>query len=179
MFKKALLAFVIVAGILLVLIARQPATYEVTRSTTIAAPPAVVFSYVNDFHKWEGWSPWAKIDPAMKQTYEGAAAGTGAVYKWSGNDKAGEGMMTIADSRPNERVGIDLAFTRPYASTCVIAVGIRPEGSGSAVAWTMTGRNNFALKAVSLFSSMDKMVGPDFERGLAQLKTLAESSGSK
>ncbi|MES1257809.1 MAG: SRPBCC family protein [Acidobacteriota bacterium] len=177
MFKKVLLAFVIAVGILLAMIALQPATYAVTRSATIAAPPAAVFGYVNDFHQWERWSPWAKIDPAMKQTYEGPAAGTGAVYKWSGDDKAGAGIMTIIDSRPNERVAIDLAFTRPYASTCVIALDIRPDGSGSMVTWNMTGRNNFALKAISLFSSMDKMVGPDFERGLAQLRSLAESSG--
>lgn len=179
MLKKVLLAFVIAVMVLLALIAMQPAGYAVTRSTTIAAPPATVFGLVNDFHKWEGWSPWAAIDPGMKQTYEGAASGTGAVYKWSGNDKAGEGMMLITESRPDDHVGIDLSFTRPYVSSSVIGLSIKPEGNGSKVTWNMTGRNNFALKAISLFSSMDKMVGPDFERGLAQLKTLAESAGSK
>jgi hypothetical protein len=176
MLKKILLAFFIAVGVVLGLIIVQPATYAVTRSTTIAAPPQVVFGQINDFHKWEAWSPWAKIDPAMKQTYSGAPEGPGASYHWSGNDKAGEGNMTIGESSPNERVLIELLFTRPYVSSSVIAFTVKPDGAGSAVTWNMTGRSNFALKAISLFSSMDKMVGPDFEKGLAQLKTVSETT---
>jgi hypothetical protein len=179
MFKKILLALLIAVGVVLGLIIVQPATYAVTRSTSIAAPPQVVFAQINNFHKWEAWSPWAKIDPAMKQTYSGTAEGPGASYHWSGNDKAGEGDMTIGESVPNERVLIQLAFTRPYVSSCVIAFTVKPDGAGSAVTWNMTGQNNFALKAISLFSSMDKMVGPDFEKGLSQLKTVAETTASK
>jgi uncharacterized protein YndB with AHSA1/START domain len=178
MWKKILLAFLVAVAIVLGLIVVQPATYTVTRSTTIAAPPQTVFAAINDFHKWESWSPWAKIDPAMKQTYSGPPSGTGAAYHWSGNDKAGEGTMTISESVPNDRVVIQLSFIRPYASSSVILLGVRPEGTGTAVTWTMTGQNNFALKAISLFSSMDKLVGRDFEKGLAQLKTLTESSAS-
>jgi hypothetical protein len=115
----------------------------------------------------------------MKQTYSGPSSGVGAEYRWSGNAEAGEGTMTISDSAPNERVVIQLAFTRPYASSSVISLGIQPEGAGSVVTWNMTGRNNLALKALSLFSSMDKVVGPDFERGLVQLKSVTEPAGKQ
>jgi uncharacterized protein YndB with AHSA1/START domain len=179
MFKKILLAFLIAVGIVLVLILMQPATYTVSRSTTIAAPPATVFAAVNDFHNWQAWSPWAKIDPAMTQTYVGPSSGVGAEYRWSGNAQAGEGRMMIRESVPDERVVVQLAFTRPYVSSSVVSLGIRPEGAGSVVTWGMTGENNFALKAIALFSSMDKLVGADFERGLAQLKAVAESAGRK
>jgi Polyketide cyclase / dehydrase and lipid transport len=178
-FKKILLAFLISVAIVLGLVIVQPSTYTVTRSATIAAPPPVVFAAINDFHNWQGWSPWAKLDPGMKQTYSGPPAGVGAEYRWSGNASAGEGSMTIIESAPNERVGIQLAFTRTYASSSVISFGIQPGGAGSVVTWNMTGQNNFALKALSLFSSMDKMVGPDFERGLAQLKSGAEAAAQK
>ena len=175
MLLKILLAFLIALAIVGGLILAQPASYSVTRSVNIAAPPAVLFGQVNEFHNWPAWSPWEKIDPAMKRTYEGPASGVGSAYMWSGNDKAGEGKMIIRASDPNDRIGIQLAFTKPYASTSVIAFAFKPEGAGTNVNWTMTGDNNFALKAISLFYGMDKMVGPDFERGLAQLKTLAET----
>jgi hypothetical protein len=175
MLWKMLLAFLMALAIVGGLILIQPGTYSVTRSATIAAPASVLFSQVNDFHNWPGWSPWENIDPAMKRAYEGPASGVGSAYMWSGNDKAGAGKMIIRGSDPNERIGIQLAFTKPYASTSVIAFALKPEGAGTKVTWTMTGDNNFALKAISLFYGMDKVVGPDFERGLAQLKTLAET----
>ena len=175
MLLKILLAFLIAVSLVCGLIVIQPATYSVTRTATIAAPPAVIFGQVNDFHNWPAWSPWEKIDPAMKRTYEGPAAGVGSAYMWSGNDKAGEGKMIIRASDPNERIGIQLSFTKPYESSSVIAFVFKPEGAGTQVTWTMTGDNNFALKAIALFYGMDKMVGPDFERGLAQLKALAET----
>jgi uncharacterized protein YndB with AHSA1/START domain len=160
----------IVAG----LIAIQPSTYPVTRTASIAAPPAVLFAAVNDFHNWPEWSPWQKIDPAMRRAYEGPGAGVGSVFKWSGNDKAGAGEMAIAESVPDQKIAIQLAFTKPYVPASVIDFRFRPEGAGTNVTWPMTGENNFALKAISLFYGMDKLVGPDFERGLAQRKTLAE-----
>jgi hypothetical protein len=181
MLWKMLLAFLMALAIVGGLILIQPATYSVTRSATIAAPASVLFSQVNDFHNWPAWSPWENIDSAMKRTYEGPASGVGSAYMWSGNDKAGAGKMIIRGSDLNERIGIQLAFTRPYASTSVIAFALKPEGAGTPegsatkVTWTMTGDNNFALKAISLFYGMDKVVGPDFERGLAQLKSLAET----
>ena len=176
MILKIMVAFLIAVGIVVVLIAMQPATYTVVRSTSIAAAPGVVFAQVNDFHNWAKWSPWEKLDPAMKKTYEGPAAGVGAVYKWAGNAAAGEGMMKIAGSDTDHKVSIDLAFTKPYESSSRTELSIRPDGAGSSVSWTMTGQNNFALKAIALFSSMDKMIGPDFEKGLSQLKTVAEAA---
>ena len=174
MFLKILLAFVLALAILGVVVAMRPSTYHVERSTTIAAPPEVVFAIVNDFHNFQIWSPWAKIDPAMKQEISGAPAGKGAVYTWSGNDQAGAGKMTLTRSEPNRKVGIDLEFTRPYVSTSTIDLDLKPQGSGTSVVWSMDGRSNFLLKAIGLFSSMDKMVGPDFERGLTNLKSAAE-----
>ena len=178
MMKKLLISLGLIGAlvaIFAIVVAMQPSAYVVTRSAAIAAPPSTVYPLLNDFHNWNSWSPWAKIDPAMKQAWSGPPAGVGAIYTWSGNDKAGEGRMTIADNHIEERVGIALEFTKPYVSSSRIDFTIAREGGGSVVKWTMTGQSGFMLKAVSLFASMDKMVGPDFERGLAQLKTVAES----
>lgn len=178
-FKRIFISFLIALAMLVAVIEMQPSTYSVTRSAMISAPPAIVFENIDDFHKWQAWSPWANIDPGMKQAYSGPAAGVGAEYRWSGNERAGEGAMVITESRPNEHVGIELAFTRPYVSSSVISLGIQPQGSGSVVTWNMTGKNNFALKALAFFSSVDRMIGPDFERGLAQLKSVAEAATGK
>ncbi len=149
------------------------------RATTIAAPADVVFAQVNDFHNWPVWSPWEKLDPAMKRTHEGAASGVGAVYSWSGNDKAGEGRMTLTESHPSELVGIKLDFIRPFAATNTVNFTFKQTGAQTAVTWTMEGDKNFGAKAFGLFVNIDKMVGDDFERGLAQLKSLAESAPAK
>jgi uncharacterized protein YndB with AHSA1/START domain len=175
MIKKVLLSFLLSVAIVAGVIFLQGDSYTVVHTTTIAASPDRVFANVNDFHLWNEWSPWAKIDPAMKQAFSGAPAGTGAVYKWSGNKEAGEGSMTMSDSVPADHITIQLAFTRPYVSESVIGFAMRAEGAGTKVSWTMHGRNNFALKAVALFSSMDKLIGPDFERGLKQLKAVSEA----
>src|SRR3954469_2961632 len=118
MFKKILLALVVIVAVFAGVVAMQPSDYRVVPSATMAAPPADVFAQVNDFHNWEAWSPWAKLDPASKVTFEGPAAGTGAVFKWSGNSEVGEGIMTVRESRPTELVRINLEFIRPFASTC-------------------------------------------------------------
>ncbi|MDP9171905.1 MAG: SRPBCC family protein [Acidobacteriota bacterium] len=174
MIVKILIALVLAVGVFCLVAVMQPATYHVERSTTIAAPPDRVYALVNDFHNWDDWSPWAKLDPAMTHSVSGPAAGTGSTYTWSGNDKAGAGTMIIRDSQPDSHVGIHLAFTKPYASSSDVAFSIKPQGPGTAVVWSMDGENGFMLKAMSLFTSMDKMIGPDFEKGLGQLKTLSE-----
>ncbi len=179
MIKKALIAFLLALLVVAAYVQTRPATYLVTRTTAIAVPPAAVFIFVNDFHNWTKWSPWAKLDPQMKETYEGPSSGVGAVYKWSGNDKAGEGVMTIAESKQDQSVAINLSFTKPYASSSVVKLEMSPEGAGSAVTWTMTGENNFLLKAMSVFVSMDQMVGADFEKGLTQLKSAAEAAAKR
>src|SRR4051812_4656182 len=119
MVKKILIGFVVVVLILILIVQMQPSTFSVQRSTTIAAPPAEVFSQVNDFHKWEAWSPWAKLDPSSSSKFEGPSSGKDAVIRWSGNDKVGEGKMTILESRPNDLIKINLEFIKPYASTAL------------------------------------------------------------
>jgi hypothetical protein len=175
MLKKIVIGLGCVIVALLVAAALQPADFRIARTETMAAPPAAVFALVNDFHKWEAWSPWAKLDPAMKTTYEGPASGPGAIYSWAGNEKVGEGRMTILDSQPN-LVRIRLEFLKPFAATNTAEFAIQPQGPSTSVTWSMTGHNNLMAKMFSLFMSMDKMVGPDFDKGLAQMKALVEST---
>ena len=176
MLKKSLIALVAVLAILYAVISSQPPSFTISRSTVIAASPAAVFGLVNDFHQWDAWSPWAKIDPAMKKGYEGAPSGVGAIYTWSGNNDVGEGRMTITDSSPNDHIGIKLDFLRPMAVTNTAAFTFKPEGNGVGVTWSMAGDKNFVQKAFFLVMNMDKMLGADFEKGLAQLKVLAEAA---
>ncbi|GAB3252180.1 SRPBCC family protein [Nocardioides dilutus] len=154
------------------------AQFEVIRRTSIAADPARVHALVNDFHQWPTWSPWEDVDPDMTRTFSGADAGVGARYAWAGNRKAGEGSMEIKGSTP-ERIDIELAFLKPFKATNHVDITFTPTGTGADggtdVAWRMTGAHAGLAKLVFRFMSMDKMVGPDFEKGLAQLKALAES----
>ena len=177
MLKKILIAVVLIVVVFVIVVATRPADFRVTRSVTIGAPAAVVFAQVNDFHKWDAWSPWAKLDPVMKQTHEGAPAGTGAIYSWVGNSDVGEGRMTITESRPNEMIGIKLEFLKPFAAVNTTEFSFKPEGNQTVVTWSMTGTNNFMAKAFGLFMNMDKMVGGDFEKGLAQMKSVTEAAG--
>lgn len=176
MIKKILIGLAIVVVVLVIFIALQPSTYRVERSATMNAPTPVVFAQVNDFHKWNAWSPWAKLDPAMKQTFEGPPAGTGAVYTWTGNKEVGEGRMTITESHPSDLVKIKLEFLKPFAATSDTVFTFKPEGNQTRVTWTMNGDKNFIAKAFHLFVNIDKMVGGDFEKGLAQMKSVAESA---
>ena len=176
MLKTILIIVAAVIGCLLVVIALQPSEYRVVRTASINAAPATVHQLVNDFHRWDGWSPWAKLDPAMKATYSGAPSGPGAMYFWTGNDTVGEGRMTILESRAAERVVIKLEFLKPFESNSVATFNLTPEGSGSKVEWVMTGESAFMEKGAMLFmGGMDKVIGPDFEKGLKQLKVLAEA----
>lgn len=183
MFKKIFLGFVVVlvlgAGILSIVIAMQPAEYSVQRQATIAAPPAEVFAHVNDFHKWDAWSPWAKADPAAKNTFEGPTEGTGAILKWSGNSEVGEGMMTITESRPHELIRIKLEFFKPFAGTATTEFTFKGEGDQTAVTWNMHGKNEFIGKAMCLVMNMDKMIGDKYVEGLANLKSISEAPAKK
>jgi hypothetical protein len=179
MIKKILIGLAVIVLLFLVVVAFQPAEYQVKRSATISAPPAVVFDQVNDFHKWEGWSPWAKLDPAVKNTFEGPPAGTGAIFSWVGNKDVGEGRMTLTESHTNDLVKINLEFIKPFASVALTEFAFKPAGNQTAVTWTMSGHNNFMGKAMCLFMNMDKMVGGDFEKGLAQMKSVAEKASQK
>ena len=176
MLAKILVALAVVVAGLAVVIALQPSDFRVSRTATIAAAAPVVFAQVNDFRSWTAWSPWAKLDPAMKQTCEGAPAGTGAIYTWVGNREVGEGRMTIVESRPSDLIRVKLDFVKPLAGTSVAEFTFRPEGDRTAVTWTMTGEKNFVAKAIHLVLSMDRMIGDQFEKGLAAMKTVAEAA---
>ena len=151
-------------------------TYTVERSATVSAPAERVYEQIVDFHRWPAWSPWEDIDPAMRREYSGPDRGEGAAYAWSGNRKAGEGRMEIVRAVDAERVDIDLRFVKPFKARNDTSFVLSPQVDGSTlVRWTMTGRKTVATKVMGLFSSMDKMIGPDFERGLARLKQATES----
>ena len=176
MLKKILIALAVIVIVFLVVVALQPADFRIARSATISAPPSAVFTLVNDLHKWESWSPWAKLDPAMKTTYDGPPTGTGASYAWVGNREVGEGRMTITESHPDDLVRFKLAFLKPMKATHASEFTFKPEGNQTIVTWSMTGTNGFVEKAFSLVMNLDKMVGGDFEKGLAQMKTLLETA---
>lgn len=168
----------VVAGLIvlfLIVAAFQSPVFRIVREGTIATPPAIPFGQINDFHNWDNWSPWAKLDPAMKVTYSGAPAGKGAEYHWSGNNKAGEGHMTIVESEPDRLLRMRLEFIRPFANTNAVEFIFTSENGGTRVTWTMSGQKNFMSKAFGLIMSMDKLVGRDFEKGLAQLKAVSEA----
>jgi hypothetical protein len=173
---KILAIVVVIVIVLVVIVALQPGDFRVARSTLVSAPPPAVFAQVNDFHQWNAWNPWGKIDPSMKQNYEGAPAGPGAVYTWNGNKEVGEGRMTITDSRPSDLIRVRLEFFKPFAATNTAEFTFVPEGNQTRVTWSMFGEKNFMAKAVHLFMNMDKMIGGQFEKGLADLKTAAEGA---
>ena len=160
---------------LIVVVSMQPDTFRIARSTTVEAPASKVFPLVNDMHAFQTWNPYAKKDPTMEQTWEGPAAGVGAVYRWSGNNEIGAGSMRIIESHSGERVGIDLAFDRPFKATNDVVFTFEPKGDTTVVTWAMSGTNSFPAKAMQLVMDMDAMVGSDFEKGLADLKALAEA----
>lgn len=173
MYYVALAAAAVVV-VFLVVVALRPSELRVVRSAVMAAPASAVFAEVNDFHRWEAWSPWAKRDPAMRQTYEGPAAGTGAVYTWAGNRNVGHGRMTLTESRPHDLIRIRLDFYKPFPGTNEAVFAFAPDGDRTTVTWTMTGRQSFIPKAVGLFLNMDKMIGDDFATGLAGIKAVVE-----
>lgn len=153
-------------------------TYTVHRSIAIDCPPAAVYEQIADFHNWTKWSPWEDVDPALNRGYSGPQSGTGAVYTWSGNRKAGQGRMEIVDAVEPSRVRIDLAFEKPWKARNDTSFTIVPEGPGSRVTWSMTGQKTLVTKVMGIFKSMDAFLGPDFEKGLARLKTAAERAAA-
>ena len=174
LFKKILIGLAVIVGVFVIVVSMQPAEFRVERSITMEAPPAVAFAQVNDFRKWEAWNPWDKVDPAMEKTYEGAPEGKGAVYGWAGNGDVGEGRMTIEESRPGELVRIDMEFYKPMAGNSTAEFTFKPAGEGTQVTWSMFGKNGFIGKAMCLFMDMEDMIGPQFEKGLADMKAAAE-----
>jgi hypothetical protein len=176
MLLKILIALVAVVAAFAAFVALQPSEYRVARSATIAAPAPDVFAQVNDFHKWDAWSPWAKLDPNAKTTFEGASAGEGAIFTWAGNREIGEGRMSLTQTRPVELIRIRLDFVQPMAGTSTAEFTFKPEGDRTAVTWAMFGQNNFVSRAICLFMNQDKMLGGYFEKGLENLRAVAEAA---
>jgi uncharacterized protein YndB with AHSA1/START domain len=169
------IALDIIAAIL-IYTATRPDDFEVRREAEIAAPPQKVFGLLNDFGQWVKWSPWEKMDLAMQKTMSGAGTGKGSVYQWKGNKKVGEGRMEILESQPSSSVKIDLQFIAPFKAHNQTLFTLTPRNRGTHVNWSMTGKKNFVMKLMGVFMNMDKMVGKDFEAGLATLKMEAEKN---
>jgi hypothetical protein len=172
-----LLAIAFIALIFFVVIAGRPDEFGVSRSAKISAAPGKVFPHVNDLHKWQAWSPWAKLDPDAKNSFAGADSGVGATMSWDGNKKIGAGRMTITGSELNELIRFKLEFIRPFKATNTAEFTFKPEGDQTIVTWSMTGKNNFFFKTFGLLVNCDDMIGKDFEKGLAAMKSVAEAAG--
>jgi len=169
----AIVVVVLVVG-LLVFAATKPDAFRVQRATSIKAPPEKIFALVNDFHSWGSWSPYEKLDPTMKRTYSGTANGKGTVYEWDGNRNVGKGRVEITDTSPPSKVTIKLDMVKPFEAHNIVEYTLEANGDSTNVTWAMDGQNTYIAKVMSLFFSMDSMVGGQFEEGLANLKTIAE-----
>lgn len=174
MLKKSALAVLAIVVVVLGLAAMKPDTFTVRRAVSIKAPPEKIAALITDFHQWSSWSPWEKLDPAMKRTFTGAPAGQGAVYQWEGNKDVGKGRMEIIDARTPARTVIRLDFLQPFESHNSTEFDLVAQGGQTQVSWNMSGPMPFISKIMSVFASMDAMIGKDFEQGLANLKAEAE-----
>ncbi len=171
-----------VAAILVVLIvavlgfaATRPSVLRVQRAASIKAPPEKIFPLISDLHRWTAWSPYERKDPALKRIHSGAPDGKGAVYEWEGNKEVGKGRMEITETTPPSRVTIKLDFVKPFEAHNVVVFTLEPRGGATNVTWTMEGPMPFVSKLLSVFINMDRMVGTDFETGLANLKAVVEA----
>ena len=175
MIKKIGIAVVVLLGALLIYAATQPDTFRIQRAASIKAPPETIFAVLNDFLRWDTWSPWEKKDPAMKRTFSAVTSGKGAVYAWEGNRDVGQGRMEIAESVAPSKVAIKLDFVKPFEAHNIVEFTLEPKGDSTNVTWAMQGPMLYISKLITVFVSMDSMVGKDFEAGLANLKTVTEN----
>ncbi len=173
MLKKIAIGVVVLVLIVLGLAAMQPDSFRVQRTIAIKAPAEKVLPLISDFHNWTSWSPWEKLDPAMKRTFSGAPKDKGAIYAWEGDDKVGAGRMEITGQAPT-KVDIKLDFLKPFESHCQTEFALETKGELTTVSWTMSGPSDFMTKLMGLAVSMDSMIGKDFEAGLANMKAVAE-----
>ena len=174
MFKTIAIVVVALLAAILIFAATQPDTFRVQRATSIKAPPEKIFPLINDLHSWDAWSPWEKMDPAMKRTFSGAASGKGAVYEWDGNHEVGKGRMEITESSPPSKIVLNLDFVKPIEAHNIAEFALDSKGDSTNVTWAMHGPNHYIAKVIHIFFGMDSMVGKQFEAGLANLKTVAE-----
>lgn len=175
----AILAAFLIFDALIILTVVQPDRLEVERRALIRAPVAAIFPLVSDFHSWEKWSPWAKLDPQMQVTYEGTPGALGSSYEWNGNDEVGAGKMALTEVDTNKSLRIALDFLRPFKASHVTTFTFEPTDGATLVSWKMTGKQNFLAKAMHLVMNMDAMIGKDFEKGLEALKQTAEATPAK
>jgi hypothetical protein len=173
MLKKIGLAIVAALAVLLLFATTRPDSFSVERRIVIQAPPEKIQPLIADFHRWADWSPWEKLDPAMKRTFGGASAGVGATYGWQGNKDVGSGRMEVK-SAAADKVSIQLDFIEPFEGHNTADFLLTPKDGGTEVRWVMFGPATYVTKLMGVFVSMDSMIGKDFEKGLAQLKTAAE-----
>jgi len=168
------LADALVIAIVLILAAGKPDTFHIERSTAIAAPPERILPLITDFRNWRSWSPYEKLDPALKRTLSGAESGKGAVYEWQGNRKAGQGRMEIASASPSG-ITIDLHFLKPFRGHNLAEFRLEPQDGLTRITWSMDGNSPFMLKIMHTIFNMDRIIGKDFEAGLANLKAVVEN----
>lgn len=157
-----------------ILASKVPDQFVVQRVQTIKAPSETIFPHINDLHQWEAWSPYLKKDPGMKGEYSGAASGKGAVYAFEGNKEVGKGRVTITESMPSSRIAMRLDMIEPFSATNDVEFTLKPDGDSTQVSWSMSGKNNPLSKIMSVFFDMDRMIGKDFDAGLANLKSILE-----
>jgi hypothetical protein len=174
MLNIILIAIAVIVVLFIVVVATRLSDFRVTRTGRIAAPAEVVFDNVNTLRKWETWSPWAKIDPNAKSTFRGPESGPGSSMAWSGNNKVGAGRMTIMDIKPHDVIHIKLEFMRPMKATNMAEFLFKADGNQTTVTWSMSGKNNFVGKAFHMIVDCDKMIGRDFEKGLANLNSACQ-----
>ena len=173
MFKIILLIVIVALAAVLGFATTRPDVFRVERSASIKAAPEKIFPLIADFHQWAEWSPWEKMDPAMQRTFSGAVSGKGAAYAWEGNSKVGAGRMEITDAVPS-KITIQLDFIKPFEGHNIAEFTLTPNGDTTNVTWAMHGPAPFISKLIGLFCDMDKMIGKDFETGLANLKVIAQ-----
>ena len=178
MIKKIVIGLTAIIAIFIIVVAMRPADFRVERSATLAASPAALFEHVNDHHKFAVWNPFMKLDPNVKNTYGGPDSGVGAVCSWEGNSKVGAGSCTIIESKPSELVRCRMDWKRPMEGTSTVDFTFKPEGGKTIVTWAMYGKNNFMGKLMSVFMDCDKMCGPQFEKGLADLGAVAAAAAA-
>jgi uncharacterized protein YndB with AHSA1/START domain len=174
MLKIILIVVVVLIAAVLGLAATKPNAFRVERAATIKAPPAKVYALIDDFHQWSQWSPWEKLDPELKRTFSGPNSGKGAVYEWTGNSKVGAGRMEITEPTPPNKILIKLDFIKPFEGHNIAEFTLQPQGDSTQLNWAMYGPTPFVSKLMQVFMSMDKLIGKDFEAGLANLKAAAE-----
>jgi uncharacterized protein YndB with AHSA1/START domain len=172
--RKVLIAILVLIIGLLGYASTKPDQFRVERSIVIKAPAEKIFPHINNFHQWEAWSPYEKLDPAMKRNFSGTGVGVGAIYAWDGNSDVGAGRMEILESTPSSAIKIKLDFLKPIEGHDMAEFTLAPEGDGTKVTWAMSGPAAYIMKVMSVFLDMDHMIGKDFEAGLNNLKALIE-----